>query len=210
MAVLDDREDVPAADVPGEGRREVGRSRLGEHVAAGRRAAHPVGKRPADAGDGQEGREPGPHLLVVPGGLEDPGDLVGGDAVELREPGAVGDPYARERHTGGGELVGNERGAGLRRAGGFRQRAELLEQELGDEVVAGPVHPAQDRAQRGRVDRRERDAVAVVDADPRAAGDRDAGSRERAAEAQRRRERGVARDPPAVDVAVDGQSRERR
>ena len=83
---------------------------------------------------------------------------------------------------------------------GAGDRAELLQQQLGREVVALAVHPADDRGERRRLERCERQLVAALDAGARAAGHVDAGAPQRRPEQERGRERRVPRGAAARTV----------
>ena len=114
-AVLEDREDVAVAHEARERGRRPRRPGLRDHLAARRGFASrssSVPLTPATASDCEEGVA---QLAVGEPGLEQRDDRRRGQPVEAREPGAVGEPHAGERHA---RLA--ERGADDTRPGGRR------------------------------------------------------------------------------------------
>jgi hypothetical protein len=86
--------------------------------------------------------------------------------------------------------------------------AELLQQELGGEVVADAPHPGDDLRERRRLDRSQRHVVVALLPDARAA-DRHSGTAQGVAEEQRGCGRGIARRAAVIAAAVDGERRQR-
>ena len=64
--------------------------------------------------------------------------------VGAREAGSVHEAGTQQRHSGPTELFGDHVGTGDGRARAAQDRAELLQDELGREVVALDVHAVED------------------------------------------------------------------
>ena len=98
----------------GESRRRTGRDEAGEcggtvrrpglrvNAAAGRARVESCLQRSGDSRDGERRDEDVADRRIDRSGTEDVGERANGDAVEPREPGAVGDAHACERDAGPG------------------------------------------------------------------------------------------------------------
>jgi len=107
------------------------------------------------------------------------------------------------------KLVDDDRGARGRRPARPVEGTELLEQHLGGEVVALPVHELDDPRERGRLDPRQGYRARRRPADRHPAG-RDAVLAQDLAEPSGGGDGGTRGDVFVVDTAVDDERRERR
>ena len=121
----------------------------------------------------------------------------------------VDDAHVGHRDPLLGQHLPDDRGAAGRRAVALRG-AELLEDELGGEVVAPAVHVAEDLPERRRGDVRDRHRRLAGDALPRLARDLHAGVLQRPLEERGRGQGRPVRKLSVEDAAVDGERRERR
>ena len=132
------------------------------------------------------------------------------EAIEAREPGAVGDPDAAERNRGRGEGRSHDSRPRRRRAFVTVERSKLLEQHLGREVVALAAHEADDCGEWLREISGEREALSRERADASGSADRDTFRLESAAEERGRRERGLRRGSSSKPAPRDDERGERR
>ena len=132
------------------------------------------------------------------------------EPIEAREPGAVGDSDAAERNRGGGEGRSHDSRARRRRALVSVERSELLEHQLGREVVALAAHEADDCGEWLREISGERKALGRERADASGSADRDTFRLESAAEERSRRERGLRRRSSSKPAPRDDERGERR
>ncbi len=166
---------------------------------------------PLRAATGNDEKKPSLKSRARPRGPEQLHERGRGQPVQAREPGAVGDPDSVQRHPVLGQDVADDERSGSRRPTAGLERSEMLEQDLGREVVALVVHVAQDAREGRREQGRDRKRLRV---DARRAGaggpdDAHAGLGESLAEQKGGRVSRCARDASEVAPPVDGQRRER-
>ena len=139
---------------------------------------------------------------------QDGGEGARGQAIEARQPGAVGDPHTGQRDSGSRELGSDDARPGRGRATRGDRRAELLQQQLRGEVVALAVHELEEDGEPLREVERDRERLLGRATGACPAGDGDP------APGERIRERARGGDRRAVDPrqrqACDRERRERR
>jgi hypothetical protein len=134
----------------------------------------------------------------------------GGEAIEAREPGAVGEPNAAERDLGGCEIRPHDTGPGGRAAEAELDGPQLLQEQLRRVVVALAAHEADDPREPHRRVRREHESRGRERPDAGRLRDQHAAGRECPAEQCGGGECRLGRRLAAVDRTRHRERRERR